>query len=144
MTPKDSYYHCSVFEVTLPDTASRPQTFCLKNMDRREGMMRHFPTLLARWKGADARLWNLTQSHPTLTILLTKEDVPGCLIVSCGSPKRIESPRCWDDAEIRVELGQDMFNVIDDRAEMQICECSVEVKELERKPWEQPETTHQQ
>ncbi len=111
-------------------------------MDRREDMMRHFPTLLARWKGANARLWNLTQSHPTLTILLTKEDAPGCLIVSCISPERIESPRYWDDAEIRVELAQNMFVVSDDRAEVRISECGVEVKELERKPWEEAKATH--
>jgi hypothetical protein len=119
-----------------------PISFCQENMNRREDMMRHFPTLLARWRGADARLWNLTQSHPTLTILLTKDDTPGCLLVSCGSPIRIEASRYWNDADIHVEIAQDMFNVIDERADMRIFECSVEVKELERKPWEEREPTH--
>ncbi len=98
--------------------------------------MRHFPTLLGRWNGGHARLWNLTQSHPTLTILLTKEDSPGCLLIHCLSPNRIEAPRHWDDSDIQVEMDLEMFRVVDHGARVQISECGVELKEFDRKPWE--------
>ena len=105
-------------------------------MDRRADMMRHFPKLLGRWKGAHARLWNLTESHPTLTILLTKDGAAGCLLISCVSPNRIEAPRHWDNSNIQVELDSEMFRVIDESAQVRILDCGVAVREMEKKPWE--------
>lgn len=77
--------------------------------------MRHFPKRLSRWKGARARLWALTNSHPTLTILLRKDGCPGGLMIFCGSPERIEAPRHWQNAEIEIEMDTRFFRVLDAR-----------------------------
>ena len=107
-------------------------------MDRRADILRHFPKMLARWKGAQARLWTLTSSLPTLTILLTKPDDPGCLLIRCGSPDRIESPQHWADSDIQIELGAQLFCVIDKFADVRISECEVSLTEMKNKPWDNP------
>ena len=99
-------------------------------------MLRHFPTLLARWCGSYARLWELTSSHPTLTILLEREETPGCLVVQCLSPERIEAPRTWHDSDLRIEKAQESFNVLDTAAGVKVLECGVILKEHPKKLWE--------
>ncbi len=107
-------------------------------MDNRDDIMRHFPTLLARWKGASGRLWELTSSHPILRIALYDNDRSGCLEVICIDPERIEAPRHWKNADIVIEKtgGNGLFNVIDRAASVYITNCGVEVKEFSQKPHE--------
>ena len=98
-------------------------------------MMRHFPKRLARWRGAQARLWTLTSAHPTLTILLTKEGAPGGLMIFCGSPERIESPQHWASSDIQIEFDSRLFRVVDHAARVLISECSVELREFDVIDW---------
>lgn len=105
-------------------------------MDRRVDIMRHFPKRLERWKGADARLWTLTSGHPVLTILLTRPGQKGCLLISCGSPTRIESPRHWSPSDIQIELDTNLFKVTDRLASVLISECEVGISEQDTVPWE--------
>ncbi|MCW1916549.1 hypothetical protein OJ996_23380 [Luteolibacter sp. GHJ8] len=98
-------------------------------------MMRHFPKRLARWRGARARLWTLTSGHPVLTILLTMDEVPGGLMIYCGSPERIEAPRHWDSSDIQIELDAGLFRVVDHGARVLISECSVGLREFDSIDW---------
>ena len=105
-------------------------------IDRRDDILRHFPTLLGRWQGTHARLWELSSSHPTLSILLSCDDRAGCLFIHCTSPEHIQSPRHWPHADIRVVKSAERFDVIDDAAAVKISNCGVEIKEHTNKPWE--------
>lgn len=105
-------------------------------MDRRDDMIRHFPTILARWRGGDAQLWNITTSHPTLVILVIKEELAGCLIIHCSVPRRIEAPRTWKDCEFMVRKGEEMFDLVDEAANARILDCGVSLSEHPKKPWE--------
>lgn len=99
--------------------------------------MRHFPTLLSRWKGTSARLWVLTSSHPTLSIVLYDNDSTGSLEVACLDPERIEAPLRWENSDIQIVKAKNgMFNVIDQKAGVLISECGVEIKEFDKKSYE--------
>ncbi len=104
--------------------------------DKRHDMMRHFPTILDRWKGADARLWTLTSGHPTLTILLSRREESRFLLIHCASPLRINAPQHWTPSDIRVELDVDMFRVVDENAGVCISDCGVGLHETTVPPWE--------
>jgi len=112
-------------------------TFGEENMDRRDDMMRHFPTILARWKGGDVQLWSLTTSHPTLVLLVTKDDEPGCLLIHCAMPERIEAPRRWTGCDFCVVKADDMFDLVDRTGNARICDCGISLAEHPTKPWEQ-------
>jgi len=103
--------------------------------DRRDDPLRHVTPLLDRWRGADARLWELTSSHAALRIVLTRPDKAGCLVVSIA-PERIEAPRDWFDADIGIEQHDGALHVVDDRAAVRIIGEGVEVAEYPTKPWE--------
>jgi hypothetical protein len=98
--------------------------------DRRPGMLRHFPTLLARWAGAWATMSDLTDSHRTLRVVLRQEGRAGYLVVACIGPEFIHGPVQWPDAHIGVALhGDGGFMVTDTAADVLIITASVEVAE---------------
>lgn len=100
------------------------------NEDRRPDMLRHFPTLLARWAGAWATMSELTDSHLTLRIVLRRDGCAGRLEVACIGPEFIHGPVQWPDAHIRVTLdGDDGFIVSDAAADVRISTDSVEIAE---------------
>ena len=106
-------------------------------MDRRDEIMKHFPTLLSRWKGISARLWNLSSSHQALRIVLYDSDRKGCLEVLCIGPERIEAPLRRENSDIQISKAKNgMFNVIDQKAGVLISDCGVEIKEFNKKPHE--------
>lgn len=85
--------------------------------ERRRDQLRHFPTLLGRWRGGRAKLWELTASHQCLTIRIERPGVRGNLHVTCGGPILIHSPGSWDDSCIDVELTEEgVFVVRDEKA----------------------------
>lgn len=59
--------------------------------------------MISRWDGADARLRELTKSHQTLRIVLTREGHEGNLIIACLEPETIQSPIAWSNAKIRID-----------------------------------------
>jgi hypothetical protein len=98
--------------------------------DGRIDMLRHFPTLLARWRSSHAQLTELTESHRTLKIVLRREGQSGHLSIACIYPLTIHAPVEWSDAEINIGLHEaEDFVVTDSRADVRIVTGSVEVKE---------------
>ena len=92
-------------------------------------------TFLARWRGADAELWQLTYSHKSLTIVLRRKGEPGNLVIACIDPLRIHSPVRWMDADLAIsrcplpDEKEDGFMIVDKKADVEIVSGSVEVKE---------------
>lgn len=110
----------------------RPHKRQLEMIDRRIDILRHFPTLLARWQGADAQLKELTSSHRTLRLFLQSPNRNGFLLVSCIDPLHIEAPVSWTNARLEVVTDdQDGFLVFDAGAGVRIQTGSVEVKEFD-------------
>jgi hypothetical protein len=98
--------------------------------DGRLDRLRHFPTLLARWRGAKATMTELTLSLRTLRIVLRREGQSGHLLVACVYPFFIHGPVEWDTANITVALhGDKDFVVTDAAADVRVISASVEVKE---------------
>src|SRR4051812_41683677 len=79
----------------------------MDDAQRRTSLCRHFPTLLARWRGSDARLWELHPSHCCLLIRLERQGEPGHLVVYCGGPISISGPVRWSSAAIQIEPSPD-------------------------------------
>src|SRR5687768_10359900 len=98
--------------------------------ERRRDSLRHFPTLLARWRGGRARMWEFTISHKVLTIRIEREGVRGDLHVACGDTSHIHGPVDWNDCDIEIVLDQvDGYVVRDVRAGLEIHAGKVEVAE---------------
>jgi hypothetical protein len=104
--------------------------------DRRDDILRHFPTFLNRWSGVDGRLWELSSSHPILRIVIYDHDRSGSLEVLCIDPERIEAPTRWKNTNIRIEKTENGFDVLDEGAGIRISNCGVEIKEFPTRPWE--------
>ncbi len=79
-------------------------------------------TFLARWSGADAQLWELTASHRTLKVLLTRpgstQNLRQNLQIGCLDPIRIEAPVRWTNASLSLQItslpGDDTGFVLSD------------------------------
>lgn len=98
--------------------------------DGRLDMLRHFPTLLGRWRGSHAKMTELTDSHRTLRIILRHERHSGHLLIACIDPLTIHAPVEWAVADITVGLhGSEDFIVTDTRADVRVVTGSVEVSE---------------
>jgi hypothetical protein len=98
--------------------------------DGRLDMLRHFPTLLSRWRGSHAQLAELTDSHRTLRIVLRREGHSGHLLIACFYPLPIHAPVEWSDADPTIGLyGAEDFIVTDTQADVRIVTGSVEVAE---------------
>jgi hypothetical protein len=101
-------------------------------MDPRIAILKHFPTLLGRWQGADAQLKELTQSHRTLRIFLQAPNRGGFLVIACIDPQHIDAPVSWSSAHIEITMDEeDGFVVADARAGVEIRTGGVEVKEFD-------------
>jgi hypothetical protein len=95
-----------------------------------DNIVRHFPTILARWKGGSARMWELTTSHSTLTLIITKPSQEGTLGVHCIDPLYVRGPCRWEDSELAVSYnGQGEFVVRDLRADVEVRSGMVEIAE---------------
>jgi hypothetical protein len=109
--------------------------------DRLRDMLRHFPTLLARWSGAMARMTELTESHAALVIDLRFPDRQGHLRVACIDPSFIHGPIHWENALLTVDLLPSLdLQVRDVRADLCITTGKVEIAEFSSDPWQPPPT----
>jgi hypothetical protein len=98
--------------------------------ERQLDAMRHFPTLLRRWKGANARLAELTRSLRSLRIELSVAGRPGYLRIACVDPLFIHGPTEWKDADLEVQLqptGE--YLITDASVGLQVRAGNVEVSE---------------
>ena len=100
--------------------------------DRRNEILRHFPTLLSRWRGANAQLQEMTSSHRTLRVFLQSAGQNGFLLVACIDPQHIDAPVSWGNANIEISADEnDGFVVLDEKAGVRIRTGGVEVKEFD-------------
>ena len=99
---------------------------------RQRDQLRHFPTLLARWAGAYARIASLDRSAPrALLIELTRPESSAFLRLACICPDFIHAPTEWQDAHITVTLSSDgeQCIVTDTAADVSIVTGKVEISE---------------
>jgi hypothetical protein len=78
--------------------------------------LRHFPTLLNRWKGGRARFWYYSASHRSFVIRIERTGVKGNLEVGCSAVDFISGPVAWDNADIEITFEPEVRYVIQDRA----------------------------
>jgi hypothetical protein len=84
--------------------------------DRTDDILRHFPTLLRRWDGSIARMWELTISHRTLRLRLEQHGRDGNLLIACIELEFIRGPVEWYDSHVEIERREEGFLVKDERA----------------------------
>ena len=77
--------------------------------------LRHFPTLLNRWKGGYARFWEFSRGHYSFVIRIERPGVKGNLEIGCIAD-HICGPVIWDNANIEVSFEPGVGYVIQDRA----------------------------
>ena len=93
--------------------------------------LKHVTPLLSRWRGADAKLWEYTVSHKSLTIRLTSSSQVGCLHLRCGDVESISALTAWSDAQIEVQLRDEGGYLISDvNAGLQIVAFVIDVAEI--------------
>jgi|RhiMethySRZTD1v2_1073278.scaffolds.fasta_scaffold3956154_1 hypothetical protein len=68
--------------------------------------LRHFPTLLNRWKGGYAKFWGYSVSHHSFVIRIERAGVKGNLEIACTA-EHICGPVAWDNANDVAHTGQD-------------------------------------
>ena len=100
----------------------------------RDKLLKSSATFLARWRGASALMWQLTISHKTLDIVLSREGHDGNLMISCLDPSRIQGPIRWKNADIAIlpfqsTDGEDGYLVIDHNAGLEIPCGAISVRE---------------
>ena len=92
-------------------------------------------TLLARWQGADARLWSYSVTHRSLTIRLEITGKEGYLDIYVGDTQRISAPTSWSNAcfnlhkEGKDSFGEELVLLTDSIAHVEIVGGVVEVIE---------------
>jgi hypothetical protein len=91
-------------------------------------------TMLGRWKGARAVMWELTATLKTLRILLTHGDGNDNLLLSCIDPVALKGPVRWEQSDLRVSRvqlggGDEGFRVVDEKADIEVTCGAVEIKE---------------
>jgi hypothetical protein len=97
--------------------------------ERQQDRLRHFVKPLARWRGARAKMWQLTVSLKTLTIRLERTGSDENLHVSCY-PVHIHGPVFWDNSALEVSLTDGGKWLIKDAvAGLEILAENVEVRE---------------
>src|SRR6476469_7266492 len=97
--------------------------------DRTDDILRHFPTLLRRWDGSIARMWELTTSHRTLRLRLEQHGRAGNLMIACIGPEFIHGPKEGNGSHVEVARRGAGFVVKDERAGVEIHAGHVEVVE---------------
>jgi hypothetical protein len=83
--------------------------------ERVADQLRHFPTLLGRWRSGWARFWSYSVSHNSFAIRIERPGVWGNLEISC-SADFISGPVAWENAAIEITYEPRLGYVIEDRA----------------------------
>jgi hypothetical protein len=97
---------------------------------KNDPILRHFPTMLHRWRGGQAIMLELTSSHKSLTIRVKQEGRPGNVIVACVGPRHIHGPVYWENACIEIRrIDETGYLVYDAGADVEITCDAVEIAE---------------
>jgi hypothetical protein len=95
-------------------TADRKRWSEMTPSERIQDQLRHFPTLLNRWRGGRAKFWRYTVSLCGFVIRIERAGVRGNLEIAC-SADFICGPVQWDNADIDIRHEPDVGFVIEDR-----------------------------
>jgi hypothetical protein len=101
-----------------------------------EKVLKTCATFLQRWRNANAIMWELTTSHKSLRLVLSREGrLEENLVLSCLDPMRLRGPIQWEHSDLsisRVRLASSSdegFLVVDVKADVEIVCGGVEVRE---------------
>ena len=97
--------------------------------DWTDDILRHFPTVLRRWDGSIARMWELTTSHRTLRLRLEQPGRVGNLVIGCLDPEFIKGPTEWRDSHVQITRESDGFSIRDQRVGVDVRAGHVELAE---------------
>lgn len=103
-----------VLPMLTPDGKPKPWSEMTPE-ERAADRLRHFPTLLNRWKGGRARFWRYSVSLRSFVIRIERAGVRGNLEIAC-SAEHICGPVAWDNADIEISLEPGVGYVIHDQA----------------------------
>jgi len=106
-----------------------------------EKVLKSSATFFRRWKGSHAVLWELTVSHKTLAIVLTRDgDLSRNLMLACLDPLRLRGPVRWTHSDLSVSRAplpdddEDGFLVADTNADFEVLCGGLEVRENVKLP----------
>jgi hypothetical protein len=92
--------------------------------------LKHVTSLLSRWRGADAKLWEYSVSHKSLIIRLTSSSRAGNLHLRCGDVESISALTAWSDAQVEVQVRDEGSYLISDvNAGLRIVAFAIDVAE---------------
>jgi hypothetical protein len=87
-------------------------------------------TLMTRWTGANAKLWEYNVSHKSLVIRLEEPGKSGNLHLCCVDVDHICGPTTWGNALIKVTHRADGgFLIADEGADLTVIAADVEAAE---------------
>ncbi len=95
-------------------------------------VLKHTPTLLKRWKGNQARLFNLTENHRKVQLKISEDRYKNdlsCLLISMHEPIKMNGPFDWDNSDIEIQFDDTHYKVIDTINQFEITCDSVSVVE---------------
>ena len=72
-------------------------------------------TLINRWNGGKARLWNYSVSHKMLTLRVEQEGRYGNLHIYCGDLSFVCGPSEWRDACFEIEVVSSDLVILRDK-----------------------------
>ncbi|MDH7447628.1 hypothetical protein [Aquimarina sp. 2201CG14-23] len=79
-------------------------------------ILRHAPSLLKRWKGNQARLFNLSENHRKIQLRISEDRYQNdisCLLISMHEPITMKGSFDWDNADIEIEYHDTYYKVVD-------------------------------
>ncbi|WP_131818106.1 hypothetical protein [Planctopirus hydrillae] len=91
-------------------------------------------TMVQRWHGCDAKMYELSRSHRTLTIVICGHECGKNLVVSLMEPLFINGPTSWAENEasivtVTLETGNQFVEFVDHKNKVRIVAESFEVAE---------------
>ena len=90
--------------------------------------------MVRRWHGRLARMYELTFSHTTLTVLVYGDTPRENLVISCPGPEYIQGPTQWENSRIVLQTttlpsGDEGIVLLDEENGVRVEAGSFEVRE---------------
>ena len=107
----------------------------------RHQLLRHFPTMLARWRGGNAFLYSYCMSlSGVLKLRVVRKGVHGNLEIACGGLQTIRASERWDDSNIEIDVRDNGsripdFVVRDEKGGLEIVCDGVDIAENVKPIW---------
>lgn len=73
-----------------------------KDLSHVNKVIKSATTFLQRWSGLPGQMWELTSSHKTLRIVITRSTEQQNLMLSCIDPRSIKGPIVWSSSQLQV------------------------------------------